>query len=59
MEKMLTMVKRMLTIIKKKALTIVSQIFSPMRARETKVMATFIAPIPKVADWLWVGSAAV
>ena len=27
-------------------------VISPIRARETKVMATFIAPIPRVADWL-------
>ena len=27
-------------------------IISPISARETKVMATFIAPMPRVADWL-------
>ena len=29
---------------------------SPIRANETKVMATFMAPIPRVADWLCEGS---
>ena len=27
--------------------------FLPMSARDTKVIATFMAPIPRVADWLW------